>query len=239
VLIKACLNGSRTRAEHPAVPLSPSDLAADAAAVVAAGAGAVHFHPRNGEGAETLDAAWVGPAIDAVRGARPGIPAGVTTALWISGGDATARLRAVQAWTVLPDFASVNLSEEGIEDVGTLLADRGVPLEAGIWTLADVGRLSQSALLPSMIRVLVEPFSDDPQTAIAQAREIDNALLAAGIDLPQVYHGVGLATWAVIGDAARRGRDVRVGLEDTTVLPGGAQARDNAALVAAAVEICR
>ena len=36
--VKACLNGGRTRAEHPAIPQSPTELAADALAVRKAGA---------------------------------------------------------------------------------------------------------------------------------------------------------------------------------------------------------
>src|ERR1700722_10669076 len=47
VLIQACLNGSTTRAEHPAVPLTPAELAAEARASAAAGAGSVHLHPRD------------------------------------------------------------------------------------------------------------------------------------------------------------------------------------------------
>ena len=57
MLIKACLNGGTTRAVHPSVPQTPGELAADASAAVVAGAGAVHLHPRDASGAETLDAA--------------------------------------------------------------------------------------------------------------------------------------------------------------------------------------
>ncbi|GAB3881798.1 hypothetical protein GCM10029964_038490 [Kibdelosporangium lantanae] len=44
-MIKACLNGSRTRDEHPAVPYTPDELVAEAVESVAAGASAVHVHP--------------------------------------------------------------------------------------------------------------------------------------------------------------------------------------------------
>jgi uncharacterized protein (DUF849 family) len=54
--VKACLNGARTPEEHPGVPLSPAELAADAKAVRKAGAFAVHVHPRDGHGAQTLAA---------------------------------------------------------------------------------------------------------------------------------------------------------------------------------------
>jgi uncharacterized protein (DUF849 family) len=44
--MKVCLNGGRSRADHPGVRPTPEELAASAAAAVAAGAEAVHLHPR-------------------------------------------------------------------------------------------------------------------------------------------------------------------------------------------------
>jgi uncharacterized protein (DUF849 family) len=49
-LLKACLNGNRPPGAHPALPLTPPELAADTAASVAAGAAAVHVHPRDTDG---------------------------------------------------------------------------------------------------------------------------------------------------------------------------------------------
>ena len=54
-MLQACLNGTRTRDEHPAVPLRADELAREAAASVAAGADALHLHPRDGDGRETMD----------------------------------------------------------------------------------------------------------------------------------------------------------------------------------------
>jgi uncharacterized protein (DUF849 family) len=52
--VKACLNGGRRRDEHPAVPVTAAQLAASASAAVAAGAEAIHLHPRDEGGAESL-----------------------------------------------------------------------------------------------------------------------------------------------------------------------------------------
>src|ERR1700722_285160 len=116
--LKACLNGKRSPAESPAVPVTPAELAREAAAAVAAGAEAVHLHARGPDGAESVRAADVGAAGAAVRRACPGTPVGVSTGLWITGGDAAARHAAVAGWAGLdaaarPDFASVNVSEDG------------------------------------------------------------------------------------------------------------------------------
>ena len=65
---------------------------------------------------------------------------------------------------------------------------------------------------------------------------IHAALDRLGIGAPRLQHGDGDATWVLIADAARRGLDTRVGLEDTLDGPGGEPAAGNAALVRAARE---
>lgn len=57
VAVKACLNGGRMRGEHPAVPQTAAELAADALSVRGASAFAVHVHPRDAAGAQTLQRA--------------------------------------------------------------------------------------------------------------------------------------------------------------------------------------
>src|SRR5436190_19107831 len=70
--VKACLNGARTRNEHPAVPQTAAELAVDPAAVRRAGAFAVHVHPRDARGVQTLDAAACDASVAAIRAAVPG-----------------------------------------------------------------------------------------------------------------------------------------------------------------------
>jgi uncharacterized protein (DUF849 family) len=55
-----------------------------------------------------------------------------------------------------------------------------------------------------------------------------------GVTAPQLHHGAGADAWEMLDAALARGRDVRIGLEDTTVMPDGSTARDNAQLVAEA-----
>jgi uncharacterized protein (DUF849 family) len=46
--LKACLKGGRQRGDHPALPVSPAELADAAQAAVAAGAEALLLHPETG-----------------------------------------------------------------------------------------------------------------------------------------------------------------------------------------------
>ena len=132
IYVKACINGARTPDQHPNLPVTPDQLAAEALAAHQAGAKAVHMHPKTADGVDSLQPDVVDAAVSAVRHAVPGLPLGVTTGYWALP-DADARLRAVEAWSVLPDFASVNWHEPGAEELAELLLSRGVGVEAGIF----------------------------------------------------------------------------------------------------------
>jgi uncharacterized protein (DUF849 family) len=233
-VIQACLNGARRKGEHPAVPLSAADLARDAAACVAAGARSLHVHPRDGDGAESLDAAVIEEAVAAIRSAARGTELTLSTGLWMTDGDPEARAALIGAWTVLPDACSVNVGEPGWRGLVKLLAGRGVGVEAGIWSHDEAVEFAASGLEDRCLRALVEPQDREPGGAMVTAVAIDGVLGEVGIRLPRLHHGYDAATWYVLDAAVPAGRDIRIGFEDTLTLPDGMPARDNAALVAAA-----
>jgi len=72
---------------------------------------------------------------------------------------------------------------------------------------------------------------------VASAAAIGRVLEGSGIHLPIVQHGFGPSAWPVLTDAVARHYDLRIGLEDTLVTPDGSPAKNNAALVAAAVAV--
>ncbi|MDQ6606383.1 MAG: 3-keto-5-aminohexanoate cleavage protein [Actinomycetota bacterium] len=224
--VKACLNGGRTRVEHAAVPLTPAELAADAVAVRRAGAFAVHVHPRDARGRQTLDARACDAAVAAIRAAVPGLPIGLSTSEAIDR-DPFARAAAVRAWGRPPDFVSVNLGELGWAGIARAARHAGIGVEAGVASSREAEELALSPFAHQVVRVLVE-VDDGADEAPAIAR-----LLPDGV--PQLWHGYGERTWEVIAAGVAAGHDVRVGLEDVLVLPDLSVARDNAELVAAAV----
>ena len=238
MLIQACLNGGTTRADHPAVPLTPAELAAEARAAAAAGAQAFHLHPRDPHGAQTLQQSHVLAAVAAVRDTT-GLPVGVTTGIWTVDGDTGRRMSLVADWTGphRPDYASINVNEPGTDALADLLTGLGIAIEAGVWTVDDARSLGESTFGGRVLRVLLEPVDRSPDGAVATAAATAAELTRLGITAPQVHHGYGLATWDVIRAAVAMGQDFRVGLEDTTVLPDGRVAAGNGELVAAAVRL--
>jgi hypothetical protein len=135
-------------------------------------------------------------------------------------------------------MASVNLGEPHHLEVIDALHRRDIAVEAGVFSLTDVETLRRSGLTGQCQRVLVEVFGHhDAQPS--EAVEIDAALNDAGIiDVPRLHHGEGTGTWTVLRQAIAQGTAaVRVGLEDTTILPDGTPTHDNGRLVSAAVAL--
>jgi uncharacterized protein (DUF849 family) len=237
-VIKAALNGGRTRAEHPAIPITPEQLAASAQESVVAGAGAIHFHVRAADGRESLDPDDVARALSAVRSAVPGVPVGVSTGAWILQ-DAALRQEIVSRWKILPDFASVNFKENGAVALAELLLSRGVPVEAGLSDVAGTKIFLDSGLAPRCLRLLIEPFEAASADAMKTLDAIERLLRKFGVQLPCVFHGLNQTAWDLIDEAAARSYDTRVGFEDILTLPDGSQASSNGALVAEAARHMR
>src|ERR671923_1144958 len=132
-MLQACLNGSRSRSEHPAVPISPPELAAAARGAVDAGADELHVHPRGADESDTLEPGPVVAAVAAIRERCPGVPLGLTTGIWAAGGDPDRRLEFIRGWEELPDYVSANVGEPGFVELCSLLTSRGMGIEAGVW----------------------------------------------------------------------------------------------------------
>jgi uncharacterized protein (DUF849 family) len=224
--------------EHPALPVTAAELARDVAAAVGAGAGAVHLHVKDDRGADTLDAEPLGEVLVAVRAAAPRRPIGVTTGAWALP-DPKARVAAIKAWHVVPDFASVNWHEDGADQAAQALLELGVGVEAGLWHEDAVAAWNRSPFRARCLRVLLELPDGLDQTGTLRIADQLLAAVRAGPDeaVPVLLHGEGSSTWPALRYAAELGLPTRIGLEDTLVMPDGSVAADNAALVRRAIEI--
>jgi uncharacterized protein (DUF849 family) len=239
--LKACLNGGRRPDEHPAVPVTADELAFAAAGAVDAGAEALHLHPRDHAGAESLHADHVAAAVTAVRRTCPGVPVGLSTGLWITAGDPGRRLATVARWADLPaaarpDFASVNVSEVGFAELVETLRRSGIAVEAGVWSTADAQALAASGVAGAT-RILVEVVDGPAASALATADAILARLDELGVAGERLLHGEDAACWELVAHAGRIGLPTRIGLEDTVVGPGGEPARGNADLVRQALAV--
>jgi uncharacterized protein (DUF849 family) len=228
MLIKIALNGGR-----PNAPATDAEIANDVAACAAAGATIFHVHPRNSDGGESLQPADADRVVEAIRARAPHVTLGLTTGAWILP-DVQKRLDALAQWRQLPDFASVNFDEDGCELVARLLLARGVGVEAGVLDVASTARFL-AADIP-VVRVLIE----------LQEQRLDDALPAADAIVaalgdhpaPRLLHGHGAIVWELLDEAARRGYQGRIGLEDVVALPDGRPATNNLELFTLAQVRC-
>ncbi|MCP9271649.1 3-keto-5-aminohexanoate cleavage protein [Mycolicibacterium arenosum] len=231
--VEACINGARTPDQHAGLPVTPDELAAAAVAAHAAGAQVVHMHPKGADGKDSLEPDVVDAAVAAVRRALPGLPVGVTTGFWALP-DAEARHRAVDGWTVLPDFASLNWHEPGSPELGKLLLSKGLGVEVGIFHAEAAESWAASDFAEHCLRVMIELQADEDA---AVADDLLARAAAAGSPAPVLLHGLDESCWPLLQHAGARGLQTRIGMEDVLTLPDGSPAPDNAALVAAAVAL--
>lgn len=232
-MIQAALNGRRTRAEHPAVPITPQELAASAKDAIAAGATCIHYHVRGADGLESLEPLNVALSLDAIREAIPGVPVGVSTGAWISR-DTNRRYELVWQWETLPDFASVNFNEDGAVALAELMLSLGVQMEAGLSDSRGTEIFVKSGLASRCLRLLLEPMEPKLDEALKTLEKILALLQKADLQLPIVLHGLNETAWRMIDEAAARGFDTRVGFEDILTMPDGSVAPSNGELVAEA-----
>jgi len=257
MLIKAAINGGRKKTEHRALPVSPKEQAVAAFECVKAGAGVIHLHVRDTSGDENFQSAGeslyakdLAQTLLAVLAFVPKSQIGISTGAWILP-DPTARLEAVAAWEMLPGFASVNFSEDGAVDLARLLLSRGVDVEVGLCDadaaeaflesgLANQQRVENSGrTTPHCIRILIEPQEQEMERAVETVTTIEKVLESGSVKLPRLLHGTDATVWPMMNEAIARGYDVRVGLEDTLLMPDGRIARDNSELITEALRRVR
>ena len=242
-------NGARkTAADHPALPLTPPQIALEAKHCLNAGAAVLHLHVRDGKGGHTLDPQCYGAAMAAVK-ERVGdelIIQMTTEAVGLySPPEQMAAVRAVRPEAVSlalreiwPDAAHDKaahgfllwLKKTGIwpqfivYDAGDLqrlrdLHGRGlIPFERP-WLLFVLGRYSGGRSKPADL----EPF----------------LAALAPLDWPWAVCAFGPREAACMERAAGMGGHMRVGFENNLYLPDGAVAPDNAALVRLAAATAR
>ena len=217
-MLQACLNGSRTAEEHPALPLTPARLAEDAADVAALGVTSVHLHPRDVIGAPTLVGPEVATTIATVRAAVPGIEISVSTD--VPGRRGTL----IASWAPLasgrPDIASVHVDQPGWRELAQALHQVNVKVELVVESPAGLTELPDG-----VSRITVVATRETAESLLAQVEPLG---------LPILLHGRDAEAWKVLDYAAILEHHVRMGLEDTLQLPDGRTAKNNAELVALA-----
>jgi 3-keto-5-aminohexanoate cleavage enzyme len=235
--------GRKVKADHPAVPLTPAELAVTAARCRDNGASMIHAHVRTTDGHHLLDADAYQAAIAAIRGAvgRDMVIQITSEAL---GKYSPAQQRAVVR-DVRPEAASLALrelvpdaSEEGAfaELLGWMQAEAVTP-QIILYDAQDASRLAEFRK-----RGLV-PFEHLPVLFVlgryttGQTSAPADLLPFVGAAAPAFEHwsvcAFGAQETACVTAAALLGGHIRVGFENNEWLPDGSRVNGNEDLVAA------
>lgn len=230
-------NGARrTRAEHPALPVTTAQIIQTAIACHTAGADGLHLHVRDNEGVHTLDAGRYLEALDGLSSALPDMPVQITTE---AAGlfDVEAQLACLGA--VKPSWASISLREiartPALADrvYGTCAAN-GTKLQHIVYDPSDMALLRDwlsCGIVRSdqtdMIFVLGR-YTDGQTSAPSDLRPF---LQANNNDARWMACAFGQNEHACLIEAAQHGGDLRVGFENNMLDKDGRPYPDNAASV--------
>lgn len=151
ILAVAPNGGRRGKSDHPAIPLTPDELAQDAAACLAAGASVLHLHVRDAAGRHSLSPELYADAIAAVRRAvGDALVIQITTEAVgrYAPEEQMAAVRAVRPEAVslaLRELAPGEADKAGFAAFMAWLQDEGIAPQIILYDRQDVDRLLQWA----------------------------------------------------------------------------------------------
>jgi len=247
IAIAVAPNGARkTHADHPALPITPDELAACARQCVDAGAAMLHLHVRRPDGTHSLEPGDYRPAIAAVRHAvGDALVIQITTE---AVGIYTPEQQMASVRALQPEAISAALRElapdaaheaEAARFFGELAAAR-TAIQYILYSADDVARyrdLRTRGVLPDtshwvlfvLGRYSAGQHSDPTDLLQFLQAWADGGDLTANVPWAMCAFGPREAECALT--AALLGGHARLGFENNMALPDGSTAPDNAALV--------
>lgn len=252
-LIMAAVNGARrTKADHPALPVTVAEIAEDVAACAEAGAAMAHVHARDGEGRHALDVALYERAFTQIA-ARAGHDFLVQATTEAAGRYAPdAQIALVKA--LRPAAVSIAVSELLPDPTDDAARTRfrelcGWMQAHAVWPQFILYRAEEVETLMRLHAQGDIPFIE-PFLLFVLGRYSEEQV-ASPDDLPPFLEALGRAkaTWMICAFGPREhacaqaaiaaGGHVRVGFENNLWLPDGGVAGSNAMLVALAAKAAR
>ncbi|WP_041164660.1 3-keto-5-aminohexanoate cleavage protein [Mesorhizobium opportunistum] len=234
--------GRRTKADHPAIPLTAAELAVTASECAAAGAAMIHVHVRDRQGRHLLDPEAYREVITAIHGAVGDRMVVQITSEALGIYAPEAQMRVVRE--VRPQVVSLALRELA-PDAGSeaafahflewLRTERVAP-QIILYTPQEAVRLAD------MSRRGLIPWTSVPvlyvlgRYSVGQTSVPTDLLPFLAADMPRFDHwsvcAFGRHEAACVVTAALLGGHVRIGFENNLFLPDGGIATSNADLVA-------
>lgn len=241
--IMAAPNGARrSKADHPALPMRPDEIAAEARACFDAGAHDLHLHVRDAQGRHSLDPGLYAEAIAAVRETAPQMGIQITT-------ESAGRFSVDQQYATLqalrPAQASVAVREmQRNEAIAARLygfaQEAGTRVQHILYDLSDLmtlHRFQRRGILPETAPGLIMVFGSYNPPVEARPEQVAalvRVLRDTGYDWAACAFGK--QERAVLLEVARQGGTVRIGFENNIHHPDGRLAESTAGNISAFVD---
>lgn len=248
LIVMAAPNGARkTKRDHPNLPITPDEIAAEAKRCVAAGAAVVHIHVRDEAGMHSLDPGRYREAVAAIQDLTGDQVIIQITSEAVDTYTPDAQIAAVKA--VKPEAVSVALREicPTHDDEAAAFAFFRWMKDEGVWPQFILYDAADAERFKAMMNAAHIPFAHPyclyvlgryTPGQISAPADLD-PFLAAMADAPPHRWAVcafGRGEAACVKQALLRGGDVRVGFENNVMMPDGARANTTSDLVGLARE---
>jgi len=232
----------RSKADHPALPVTVQEIADTAVTCFDAGADMLHLHVRRSDGRHSLDVGQYREAIAAVAETAPNLAIQITTeaAEIYDVPDQLACLR-----QLAPRAASVSVREMARDEATAKrlyvhAAEAGTDIQHILYSADDIALLrtwTETGIVPKSMRSVLFVLGQYIPPVAGRPSDLLPFLSAAEkLDLSWSICAFGRNELACARAALQAGGNVRVGFENNTRLPDGRPARDNAELVALTVK---
>ena len=243
LILAVAPNGARkTRRDHPAVPITPEEIARTAAACAEAGAAMIHLHVRDAEDKHSLDVERYKAAIAAVRrevGGRLVVQVTSEAVGIYAPAEQMAMVRDLKPEAVslavreiVPDEAA----EPAAADFLAWLRGEGILPQFILYSDEDLRRfddLVARGVVPGGRHFLLFVLGRYTAGQVSDPADLLPFLASNEQAHPWAVCAFGPRETACAVTAAGLGGHARVGFENNLHLPDGSTAPDNAALVAA------
>jgi 3-keto-5-aminohexanoate cleavage enzyme len=248
IVVTAALTGPiATKKDHEALPTTPEEIAAAAAASRDAGAAVVHVHFRDAEGRPTadLDVAdrtlkLIAERTDALIQVSTGVGLDVPFAARAALVELRPRMASLNVCSMTFGTGEFRNPPDDVRRLAYRMGELGVKPELEAYDVGhiDVARaLAAEGLLepPLQFSIVMGVRGGMPATP----RTLVHVSEMLPSDAIWQIVAIGRGHVPMLALAVALGANARTGLEDTLLLSRGVQAPDNATLVARAVDIAR
>ena len=244
MILTVAPNGARkTKADHPALPLTPEEIAACAAACAEAGAAMIHLHVRDRQAGHTLDANTYRDAIAAVRRV-----VGRNVVIQVTSeavGKYEPRQQMAMVRELRPESVSLAMREivpddsheKSAADFFDWMRKDAVQPQFIVYSIEDLHRLDDliaRGIVPPGRHFVLFVLGRYTPGQVSEPGDLIPFLNANSSAHPWAMCAFGAREAACAAAATALGGHVRVGFENNMLLADGSRAPDNAALVAAA-----